>query len=144
MVGKFKLAVVPVLSLPDGLTLSRILLADLILETLTPVVVIATKQFLPIQWRSSFQVHIDSARATEDSAHGFHNRYTLDEVSPNSIPYVREVMNSVLVGELIVWSTSSQKPDRNQKRISCSYRMRTFIHLEQTSPFTCIPDIDKP
>ncbi|KAL5482713.1 hypothetical protein ACEPAI_9307 [Sanghuangporus weigelae] len=53
-------------------------------------------QFLPVQWRLSFQLTAAEERRRE--AEGLDNVFTLDDITiKNTVPYVRELMNNVLI-----------------------------------------------
>lgn len=53
-------------------------------------------QVLPVQWRASLQ--LDQQDSQEDVEHGMDNRFTMADITINkSIPYVRELTNSVLL-----------------------------------------------
>jgi hypothetical protein len=53
-------------------------------------------QVLPVQWRASLQ--LDQRESQEDKEHGMDNRFAMADITINkSIPYVRELTNSVLL-----------------------------------------------
>ncbi|KAL5501511.1 hypothetical protein ACEPAH_8771 [Sanghuangporus vaninii] len=53
-------------------------------------------QFLPVQWRLSFQ--LTAAEESRREAEGLDNVFTLNDITiKNTVPYVRELMNNVLI-----------------------------------------------
>ncbi|KAL5520107.1 hypothetical protein ACEPAG_1767 [Sanghuangporus baumii] len=53
-------------------------------------------QFLPVQWRLSFQ--LTAAEERQRESEGLDNAFTLDDITiKNTVPYVRELMNNVLI-----------------------------------------------
>ncbi|GFZ43062.1 hypothetical protein JCM24511_00780 [Saitozyma sp. JCM 24511] len=65
-------------------------------------------QLLPVQWRASLQ--LDQAKTKEEREHGMDNRYTVADITINkSIPYIRELTNSVLLDIPLFMSQHRQK-----------------------------------
>jgi hypothetical protein len=65
-------------------------------------------QLLPVQWRAS--LHLDQAKTKEDREHGMDNRFTVADITINkSIPYIRELTNSVLLDIPLFMSQHRQK-----------------------------------
>ncbi|KAH8114537.1 DDHD domain-containing protein [Phellopilus nigrolimitatus] len=53
-------------------------------------------QFLPVQWRTSFNLGDDEERRRGDA--GLDNEFTLNDITiKNTVPYVRDLMNNVLI-----------------------------------------------
>ncbi|EJC98098.1 uncharacterized protein FOMMEDRAFT_171452 [Fomitiporia mediterranea MF3/22] len=53
-------------------------------------------QFLPVQWRTNFQLSADEESRRE--AAGIDNNFTLNDITiRNTVPYVRDLMNNVLI-----------------------------------------------
>ncbi|KZS90434.1 hypothetical protein SISNIDRAFT_475303 [Sistotremastrum niveocremeum HHB9708] len=56
-------------------------------------------QFLPVQWRTNLQLSLDEENERRERENeGLDNRFTLGDITLNNkIPFVREVMNNVLI-----------------------------------------------
>ncbi|WVQ93360.1 hypothetical protein IAU59_000428 [Kwoniella sp. CBS 9459] len=65
-------------------------------------------QILPVQWRTS--LNLNDEKTEEDRDHGMDNRFTIADITINkSIPYVRELTNSVLLDIPLYMSHHRQK-----------------------------------
>ncbi|KAK8843436.1 hypothetical protein IAR55_007093 [Kwoniella newhampshirensis] len=65
-------------------------------------------QILPVQWRASLD--LDGEKTDEDKEHGMDNRFSMADITINkSIPYVRELTNSVLLDIPLFMSHHRQK-----------------------------------
>ncbi|OCF44923.1 phospholipase [Kwoniella heveanensis CBS 569] len=65
-------------------------------------------QILPVQWRTS--LNLGDEKTEEDREHGMDNRFTIADITINkSIPYVRELTNSVLLDIPLYMSHHRQK-----------------------------------
>ncbi|WWC64176.1 uncharacterized protein I303_106784 [Kwoniella dejecticola CBS 10117] len=65
-------------------------------------------QILPVQWRTS--IDLNDEKTEEDKEHGMDNRFTIADITMNkSIPYVRELTNSVLLDIPLYMSHHRQK-----------------------------------
>ncbi|WWC73239.1 uncharacterized protein I206_107205 [Kwoniella pini CBS 10737] len=65
-------------------------------------------QILPVQWRTS--IDLNDEKTEEDKSHGMDNRFTIADITMHkSIPYVRELTNSVLLDIPLYMSHHRQK-----------------------------------
>nr|XP_031862276.1 uncharacterized protein CI109_002241 [Kwoniella shandongensis]KAA5529348.1 hypothetical protein CI109_002241 [Kwoniella shandongensis] len=65
-------------------------------------------QILPVQWRASLD--LDGEKTDEDKEHGMDNRFSMSDITIHkSIPYVRELTNSVLLDIPLFMSHHRQK-----------------------------------
>ncbi|WVO15288.1 hypothetical protein L204_102944 [Cryptococcus depauperatus] len=65
-------------------------------------------QILPVQWRASLD--LNDQKTAEDAQHGMDNQFTISDITINqSIPYVRELTNAVLLDIPLFMSRHRQR-----------------------------------
>ncbi|KAL5524599.1 hypothetical protein ACEPAF_9739 [Sanghuangporus sanghuang] len=75
-------------------------------------------QFLPVQWRLSF--HLTAAEESRREAEGLDNVFTLNDITiKNTVPYVRELMNNVLIDIPYFLRQVPSSAQRENDRSSC-------------------------